>query len=103
MYSQENITEYCLTDEEKKERERGKEKDQNNNEVEEETFSESFSKHTLLWLGLFSFLFTTILGIIGIIILILKIHKIKHPKRPNTLTGKENELSSKFLTQSEGQ
>jgi hypothetical protein len=102
MYTQENITEYCLTDEEKEERERQKEKDKNKNEVEEEeSFSESFSKHTLLWLGLFSFMFTTILGITGIIILILKIHKIKHPKRPNSIRGKEQELTSKFLTQSE--
>ena len=100
MYTQENITEYCLTDEEKEERERQKEKDKNKNEVEEEeSFSESFSKHTLLWLGLFSFMFTTILGITGIIILILKIHKIKHPKRPNSIRGKEQELN--FLTQSE--
>ena len=111
IYTQDNITEYCITDEEIEERERKKREEEEQRRKEEEarqkelegdTFAESFEKHTLLWIGLFTFIFTTILGIIGIVVLILKIHKIKHPKRP-TITGKEQELTSKFITNSEAQ
>ena len=76
------------------------------NQEEEETFSQSFSKHKFLWIGFFTFIFTTILGIVGIIILILKIHRIKHPKRSSnttSITAKEQELTSKLITQSEAQ
>ena len=96
LYSQEDIEEYCLTDED-----REKEKEKEKEEKEGESFSESFQKHKLLWFGLFGFAFTTLLGIIGIIVLICKIHKIKHPKKLARVTGREQELSSKFLTQSE--
>ena len=111
IYTQDNITEYCITDEEIEERERKKREEEEQRRKEEEarqkelegdTFAESFEKHTLLWMGLFTFIFTTILGIVGIVVLILKIHKIKHPKRP-TITGKEQELTSKFVTNSEAQ
>ena len=33
----------------------------------------------------------------------MKIHSIKHPKRQSTINVKEQELSSKFITQSEAQ
>jgi Ca2+/Na+ antiporter len=110
MYTQENITEYCITDEEKEERERKKkeeeeerkkEEERKRKEAEGESFSENFNKNKLLWIGFFTFIFTTILGIVGIIVLIIKIHNIKHPKRQNTITVKEQELSSKLVTQSE--
>jgi hypothetical protein len=112
MYTQDNITDYCITDEEREEQERQRQEEEERQRKEEEekkkkergeTFSESFSKNKLLWIGLFSFIFTTILGIIGIVILIMKIHSIKHPKRQSTINVKEQELSSKFITQSEAQ
>jgi Ca2+/Na+ antiporter len=112
MYTQEDIEKYCITPEQEEEKQKEKEKEEEQKQKEEEqkrkemegdTFVESFEKHKLLWIGLFSFAFTTILGIIGIIILIVKIHKIKHPKRQNSLNVKESELSSKFITNSEVQ
>ena len=110
MYTQEDIEEFCITDEDKKEREKKKEEEEEAKKREEErkrkeaegdTFLESFEKHKLLWIGFFSAVFTTFLGVIGIIILIVKIHKIKHPKRQNTINVREQELSSKLITQSE--
>ena len=110
--TQEDIEKYCITPEQEEEKQKEKEKEEEQKQKEEEqkrkemegdTFVESFEKHKLLWIGLFSFAFTTILGIIGIIILIVKIHKIKHPKRQNSLNVKESELSSKFITNSEVQ
>lgn len=112
LYSQDNITEFCVTDEEIEERERQKreeeerkrkEEEERQKELNGETFSESFKNHTLLWIGFFTFIFTTILGIIGIVVLILKIHRIKHPRSSNTITAKEQELSSKLVTASEAQ
>ena len=110
IYTQDNITENCITDEEIEERERKKREEEEQRRKEEEarqkelegdTFAESFEKHTLLWIGLFTFIFTTILGIVGIVVLILKIHRIKHPKRP-TITAKEQELTSKLITNDAG-
>ena len=108
LYTQDNITEFCITEEEKEERERKKrdeeeEVERRRREAEGDTFIESFEKHKLLWIGLFSFALTTILGIIAIICLIKKIHNIKHPpqKRYSTITAKEQELSSKLITNSE--
>jgi len=108
IYTQDNITEFCITDEEKEERERKKKEEEeakkNKTIVEpDETFYESFQKHKLLWMGLFTSIFTTILGIIGITILIIKIHRIKHPQRPTSIIVKEQELTSKLITQSEAQ
>ncbi len=112
IYTQEYIVEYCITDEEKEERERKKkeeEEERKRKEEEErkkregESFIESFENHKLLWIGLFSACFTTLLGIIGIIILICKIHRIKHPQQPQPVTGKVQELTSKFITNSEVQ
>jgi len=60
-------------------------------------------KHKILWISLFSAIFTTILGIIGIIVLSCKIHRIKHPKKLKPMDGKVQELSSKFITHSEVQ
>lgn len=48
-------------------------------------------------------IFTTFLGILGIIILACKIHSIKHPRQVKPMTGKIQELSSKFITSSEVQ
>ena len=101
IYSQEDIKEYCLTDEEREERDRTDEKKDEGDE--EETFAESFQKHKILWISLFSAIFTTILGIIGIIVLSCKIHRIKHPKKLKPMDGKVQELSSKFITHSEVQ
>ena len=101
IYSQEDIKEYCLTDEEREERDRTDEKKDEGDE--EETFAESFKKHKILWISLFSAIFTTILGIIGIIVLSCKIHRIKHPKKLKPMDGKVQELSSKFITHSEVQ
>jgi len=110
IYTQENITDYCKTDEEKEEEEGEKEEEKEEEEKkkeddsdDDESFSQSFKKHKFLWIGFFTFIFTTILGIIGIVLLILKIHRIKHPKRPHTITVKEQELASKLVTQSEAQ
>ena len=112
IYTQEQIVEYCITDEEKEERERKKreeEEERKRKEEEEkkkqegESFIESFQNHKILWIGLFSAIFTTLLGIIGIIILIHKIHRIKHPKKLKPMDGKVQELSSKFITNSEVQ
>jgi len=102
IYSQEDIKEYCLTDEEREERDRTDEKKDEGDE-EEKTFAESFKKHKILWISLFSAIFTTILGIIGIIVLSCKIHRIKHPKKLKPMDGKVQELSSKFITHSEVQ
>ena len=95
LYSQEEIVEYCITDEEKEERERKKR--------EGESFIESFENHKVLWISLFAACFTTLLGIIGIIVLICKIHRIKHPRQLKPMNGKVSELSSKFITNSEVQ
>ena len=112
LVTQDYIVEYCITDEEKEERERKKreeEEEQKRKEEEErkkregETFIESFQNHKLLWIGLFSAIFTTLLGIIGIIILACKIHRIKHPRQAKAVTGKVQELTSKFITSSEVQ
>ena len=112
MYTQDNITDYCITDEEREEEERKKQEEEERKKKEEEeekekekgeTFTKSFKNHTLLWVGFFSFIFTTILGVIGIVILSMKIHNIKHPTRPHTITVKEQELTSKLVTQSEAQ
>ena len=59
--------------------------------MKEDTFAESFEKHTLLWIGLFTFIFTTILGIIGLIVIYLKIHKTNNSK---SLNKNENEKES---------
>ena len=109
IYTQEEIVEYCITDEEKEERERKKREEEERKRKEEEeknkkeTFAESFENHKVLWISLFAAIFTTILGIIGIIVLICKIHSIKHPKKLKPMDGKVQELSSKFITNSEVQ
>ena len=112
IYSQVEIEEYCITDEEKEERERKQKEEEERKKREEEerrkkeegeTFLESLENHLYLWITIFVFIFTTILGIIGIIILICRIHRIKHPKRAKPVTGKMQELTSKFITQSEVQ
>ena len=62
LYSQDEIVEYCITDEEKEERERKKreeEEEKKRKEEEErkkregETFLESFENHKILWISLF--------------------------------------------------
>ena len=109
IYTQEEIVEYCITDEEKEERERKKREEEEERRRKEEeankkeTFLESFENHKILWISLFAAIFTTILGIIGIIVLICKIHRIKHPKKLKPMDGKVQELSSKFITNSEVQ
>ena len=112
IYTQDEIVEYCITDEEKEERERKKreeEEEKRRKEEEErkkregESFIESFHNHMYLWMGLFTAIFTTILGLLGIIILICTIHRIKHPKKLKPMDGKVQELSSKFITNSEVQ
>ena len=70
---------------------------------DEDSFIESFKKHKVLWISLFTMIFTTFLGILGIIILACKIHSIKHPRQVKPMTGKIQELSSKFITSSEVQ
>ena len=109
IYTQSEIEEYCITDEEKEERKRKEEEEEERKRREEEeknkkeTFIDSFNNHTYLWITIFVFIFTTLLGIFGIIILICRIHRIKHPKRAKPVTGKMQELTSKFITQSEVQ
>ena len=94
IITQEQIAEFCITDEEKEERER---------KNREETFAESFEKNKILWIAFFSAVFTTLLGIIGIIVLCCKIRKINSPKQAKAVTGKVQELTSKFITSSEAQ
>ena len=112
LYTQDYIVEYCITDEEKEERERKKreeEEEKKRKEEEErkkregETFVESFQNHKLLWIGFFSACFTTLLGIIGVILLCCRIRRINHPKQAKPVTGKVQELTSKFITNSEVQ
>ena len=109
IYTQSEIEEYCITDEEKEERERKKREEEEEKKRQEEeknkkeTFLDSLKNHTYLWITIFIFIFTTLLGIIGIIILICRIHRIKHPRRAKPVTGKMQELTSKFITQSEVQ
>ena len=118
IFTQENIVDYCENDgggeEEKKEEEKEEKEEKEEEEEKEEGGGDdgknkkknddnSFSKNKFLYIGFFTSLFTTILCIIGIVILILKIHRIKHPKRPKTITVKEQELASKLVTQSEAQ
>jgi hypothetical protein len=105
IYTQDNITEYCVTDEEIEERERKKREEEEQRRKEEEarqkelegdTFAESFEKHTLLWIGLFTFIFTTILGIIGVIVMFLKIRKTNNSNSSNKIEG-EKELTNKLI------
>ena len=98
IYSQEQIVDYCLPEEDRKSDEIPPEKDD-----DEDSFIESFKKHKVLWISLFTMIFTTFLGILGIIILACKIHSIKHPRQVKPMTGKIQELSSKFITSSEVQ
>ena len=106
IYTQTEIEEYCITDEERERRRKEEEeKNKKNNEKtnEDENFIDSFNNHTYLWITIFVFIGTTILGIFGIFILICRIYRIKHPKRAKPVTGKMQELTSKFITQSEVQ
>jgi len=66
--------------------------------LKEDTFAESFEKHTLLWIGLFTFIFTTILGIIGLIVIYLKIHKTNNSK---SLNENEKETENKLIINSD--
>ena len=109
IYTQDNITEFCITDEEIEERERKKREEEEQRRKEEEarqkelegdTFAESFEKHTLLWIGLFTFIFTTILGIIGLIVMFLKIHKTNNSKSSNKIEN-EKELTNKLIINSD--
>ena len=99
LYTQEDIIEHCLTEEDRQKRKEEEERRQK--EEEGDTFIESLNKHTFLWIGLFSFAGTTLLSIIAIIVLGCKIHRIKHPKKRKMMNVKESELSSKFVTSSE--
>ena len=109
IYTQSEIEEYCITDEEKERRRKEdeerkrKEEEEKNKNNKNESFIDSFNNHTYLWITIFVFIGTTILGIIGIFILICRIYRIKHPKRAKPVTGKMQELTSKFITQSEVQ
>ena len=81
LYTQKDIEEYCLTDEEKEQK---RKEGESNKNTEEENLS-FFEKNKSLWIALFIFIFTTILGIIGIIILLLKIkHQNKSSDNINT-------------------
>ena len=123
IYTQDEIIDYCLTDEEKEERERKKKEEEEQKrkeedlkrreeelkkkeeelkkkELEGDTFAESFEKHTLLWIGLFTFIFTTILGIIGLIVMFLKIHKTNNSKSSNKIEN-EKELTNKLIINSD--
>ena len=60
MYTQENITDFCITDEEREEEERKKQEEEERQRQEEEerkkkekgdSFKESLKNHTLLWVG----------------------------------------------------
>ena len=110
MYSQQNITDYCITDEEKEEQERKQKKEEERKKKEEEeknkdeSFSESFSNNKLLWISLFTIILTTILGIVGMILLALKIKKLNPVAGRDTIAVKETEMKnvgSKLVTQSE--
>ena len=66
--------------------------------MKEDTFAESFEKHTLLWVGLFTFIFTTILGVIGQIFMYLKILKTNNSK---SLNENEKETENKLIINSD--
>ena len=87
IYTQDDIVEYCLTNEEKEERKKNKEN-------KDENFSESFKNHKSLWITLFIFIFTTFLGIIGIIYLLLK---IKHFKNSSTNINTKEDANMKLM------
>ena len=110
MYSQDNITDYCITNEEKEEQERKQQEEEERKRKEEEeknkeeSFAESFENHKLLWIGLFTFILTTVLGIIGMVLLAVKIKKLNPDAGRATIVAKEAEmknLGSKLITQSE--
>ena len=84
IYTQEYLDDYCRTEDEKK----------------KDSFSESFKNHKLLWIGLFSFIFTTILGIVGIIILYLKVLRLKHYYKLPSINIKEIEMPHDIIDQS---
>ena len=123
IYPQDNITEYCLSDEDKEEREKKQKKEEELDRREEElkrreeelkkkeeeakekelkgdTFSESFEKHTFLWIGLFTFIFTTILGIIGLVVMFLKIHKTNNSNSSDKIEN-DKELTNKLVINSD--
>ena len=66
--------------------------------MKEDTFAESFEKHTLLWVGVFTFIFTTILGVIGQIFMYLKILKTNNSK---SLNENEKETENKLIINSD--
>ena len=63
--------------------------------VENDSFSESFKKHTALWMGFFITCFTTLLGILGIIFLVLKLRKKNNIIDESS--PKMQELTSNFM------
>ena len=65
-----------------------------------DTFSESFEKHTLLWIGLFTFIITTILGIIGLVVMFIKIHKTNNSNSSDKIEN-DKELTNKLVINSE--
>ena len=85
-----------------KEEERKRKEEEEKNK--EESFAESFENHKLLWIGLFTFILTTVLGIIGMVLLAVKIKKLNPDAGRATIVAKEAEmknLGSKLITQSE--
>ena len=74
IYTQDEIAEYCKNDKEECK--------------DDKSFSDSFKNHKGLWISLFIFIFTTILGIIGIIFLLLKIRHSQ--KLSSNINTKEN-------------
>jgi len=118
IFSQDNITEYCRIDEEseeekskKKEEElkrreeelkkreeefNKKEEEARQKELEGDSFSESFEKHTLLWIGFFTFLFTTILFLVGTVLLVLKMRKTNDSKSSSKFEN-DKELTNRLV------
>ena len=98
IFSQDQIKEYCLAQEET-----------DNNLVsggksiptgKEETFTESFKNHTTLWLGFFTACFTTLIGIISVIILVMKLRKSRNSIDYKPIP-KMQELTTNLITQSD--
>ena len=83
----------------KEEELKAKEEEVRQKELKGDTFAESFEKHTLLWVGLFAFIFTTILGIVGILVMYLKMNKVTNSKSSTAIEG-EHELTNKLIINS---
>jgi len=99
IYPQDNITEYCLSDEDKEEREKKQKKEEDLERREEELKrrEEELKKKEE---EANTFIITTILGIIGLVVMFLKIHKANNSNSSDKIEN-DKELTNKLVINSE--